>query len=482
MERDACNLRQTCQVEHRERRLELVQHVGPLQRLVQDDAGRPLPHFDGRPHARPAGVQHDHVVRAHARDEAASAVRAPRDPARIPEGQVADGLLDGTLAVVQVRVEVGDRGRGPRRSRRQQDPQEDAIEVRLEAHLVDAVGPHHGDGLGHGVHAQRHVDVHQAVDGRDGEALGVDDHHVLVDHRPALGSSRERRVRPADQVGPVAAVVVHPAVLGITLHDQPDRGWLGVPGSLRGSEVRARVRRRVDSSVRAERIGDHVRDLLLRAEAVEPPAQHGGAIAGLEDGRVDRGSVRADGQRSRLLDAEVDLGQRRARSIRVEHLEQVGLGAGDEGPLRGTGKDHVRRLVAGADGPHHAAGGEVDDADAVRDRVDHPGLVAGAEAHADRVDPDRDVPERNGGSRGDVEDLQPRVGRVADEQALPSLVKGERGHVRRLPVDEVLLRRGCRDGGRGEGEQQGEAIHESSVCNARTPWTFRRTSRIRRSS
>ena len=416
-------------VDDRDRSLELVEHEKTVPRGFE-----PHPRGSGADldEADPSqGAVHDrHVVGAHAGDIAGGAVIAPRDPAGIADRLVAHRLAHRGHRVVEMRVEIDQRvgatgaadGGGHR-------PNEDALDVGLVPDVVDRLRAHHRH-LPRRLDRQGHVGVHEPGGVGDPERAGVDQRHVVVVQVPG------------DRGGPVAAVVVAPHAGAVLADDHAHRGRRRQTRRDRRVEEGAAVGRWVG----IEGVGVHRRGDDLLPEDRRP-------VAGLEDRRVDGGAV--GGQSAGILALDQEHGRPGGEVQRIVHLHLVELRDRDEGPLRAAGEDHVGRLVAGVNRGHDVHRGEVDDAHAVGDVVDHPYLGVRSGPHRDRIEPHRNRAGPDQPRGDDREHLEAVVGGVDRQQARPVRRQVERADVRALPVDERLTERPGRPR-RHEGERSQE--------------------------
>jgi len=266
VERHPPDLQLRARVHDRDRSLEAVEREEPVLGRLHDDAGGALADLDGAREARSGagGVQHDDVVAAHARHERAHPEAVPRDPARVSERDVPNPLGGDRAGVVEVRVEVEERRVAARgRNVGTDHAPEDAVEVRLVAHVVDGVRADHGQHAGLRVHTERHDGVHEALVVRHREVRHADLGDVVVEQCPADGSAGEAREQARGQEGPVGAVLVLPAAVELLLDDEPDRRGGRQRGIHRRLDARACVRRWVEASVRPARVAHGERARVL---------------------------------------------------------------------------------------------------------------------------------------------------------------------------------------------------------------------------
>ena len=257
------------------------------------------------------------------------------------------------------------------------------------------------------------------------EERGADPAHPLRDGRRVGRRVDQEEIvvgqREGDVPAPVLTGLVAPAPrLRVVLDDQRlarGRSWqVGAAG-------RARRRRTAPLD---DRFPGHV----------------GGPVAGLEDDQGDVRSVGTDGERARILREDLELGDLLPR-LGVEDVDAIFHGGGaDEGEA--TGEGHVVGLVADRERVEQTPRGRVDHADAVRQVVHHPDLVApGPDREAHRLEAHRHAAgEAQPPVAAHAEDREPGLRRVDGEEA--PLVGGERNgmHVARLVVGEVARRRG----------------------------------------
>jgi hypothetical protein len=198
----------------------------------------------------------------------------------------------------------------------------------------------------------------------------------------------------------------------------------------------------------------------------------------VEDRGVDGQAVRAHGQRARRVaeqaqDLEPVSAQARVEVRRVEdpdvraadaRREQLRIARPVLAPVRGgderaaaalAAEDDVARLVAHEQRPHDAQARDVDDRDAVGEVVHDPDLAARALGDRDRIDADLDGARVQQALGRDVEDLEPAVGDVADEE--PRAVLRERERADRSALEQrVVALRVCRARERDDHESRGE--------------------------
>ena len=209
-------------INHGQRGGKPVQHVEPLARFIQRQAGRPIPQQQRRLTADSiAGhVDDEQVARAHACHVTAGPVRTPHDPARVAEGFFPFGHGHGVRGVIQMRVEVlHDRPAILRVDQRQVHPREYPFEHRLVAQVVQRLGPHQGQFTRRRIHGQVHANVHQAAEVTHRPRRRVDDRHVVVHQIPSPGSAGENGIGSTNVLGPIAAVVVEPPARVVLFDD-----------------------------------------------------------------------------------------------------------------------------------------------------------------------------------------------------------------------------------------------------------------------
>ena len=130
----------------------------------------------------------------------------------------------------------------------------------------------------------------------------------------------------------------------------------------------------------------------------------------------------------------------RGGELRVAGAVLAAVRGGDEGTIAARpGEDDVARLVAHQQRAHHArrVGGDVDDADAVRQEVHDPDLVRGSCRHRHRLQAHGNRLAMRETIGRDVEDLQAIVGRVHREEPRPVGRQRKRANLPALEGDEV---------------------------------------------
>jgi hypothetical protein len=162
--------------------------------------------------------------------------------------------------------------------------------------------------------------------------------------------------------------------------------------------------------------------------------EDGRLVPRLEDYRIDLRAVGRGGERPHVAAEEIDPPRRLRQVGEVEDLDVVLRRHRHEGAARG--EDDVGRLVADEERARHRAEIQVDDADRVREAVDHPRLAVGPRDDGDRLEADRDrllghepaVPR-------DREDLEEGVRGVDREQPAAGRGQVDGMDVGRLEVD-----------------------------------------------
>ena len=211
----------------------------------------------------------------------------------------------------------------------------------------------------------------------------------------------------------------------------------------------------------------------------------GGAVPGEEDRDVDDVAVRAHREGARSVAEQRH--DRRGAAGGVRGVEHPDVGAadpgsaerridrgvlspvrgGDEGPApAGAGEHDVAGLVADQQRPDYPRrrGAHVDHAHAVREVVHHPHLGCRARCDGDGLEADRYRRPVDEAGIGDVEDLDPGVGRVDGEQPAPVGGERQRPHLPALERDVAGARIGWKRGARGGGGRAGDRSREAGRC------------------
>ncbi len=238
---------------------------------------------------------------------------------------------------------------------------------------------------------------------------GVDDEQVVV-------GQAERQT-----AGPVLTrIVLPPSCRLVPAHDEPDPGdAVGGIGQRRVARDSGRERRiGWSSAIAFRRVESQVRQpvpIEIGTAAEDPTCVDDRRLVSRKKRHgVHPTAVARRRQRPRLATEHGNRGRAEAGRAGVEHLDRVVPGHRDEGPAVGEG--HVGRLVPGVERLDDQTQVQIDDAHAVRELVDHPGLAVVASDDADRLETHRDRRRpRQFTARLDVEHLEPGVGRVDGE-------------------------------------------------------------------
>ena len=288
---------------------------------------------------------------------------------------------------------------------------------RLETDEVARLAVGHVEITGDGIDGETEIDRADARKvARDRESVGVEFHDIVVGH----GVVDDRRV-----VAWVAGI-----------DDERDLWWG------RQSVRRCGLRRRVRG--RDER----------------------GVISGKRERGIDVGAVGTDGERAGIFAEDGDVGDARVRG-EIEDGDLIFARGGDEGPARR--EDHVRRFVRHVNGVGHDMARDGDDADAVGNFVDHPGLVVVARIDRDGFEADGNFRDENGVRRiGNIENGEAVVRRVDGEEARAVGRETDGAGLLALVIDVGILREGGRSQtGREKSEDAGEPRGERAPVAGR---------------
>jgi hypothetical protein len=320
----------------------------------------------------------------------------------------------------------------------------------FEAHVVRQLGVGDVEPPGHRVHdhvEQDRADVVELLDRAGRQRIGVNGEDVVVgqvegDQGVAVGPGRIEPVR-AVELGKDAGLgrrVVLEVVVGPG--DAVGAEAVGDEGLVDGSRLVAGVEGRHEDgvAVRAHgegprRVGEEAQDLHRCA------ADRTAETRGVED--PDIGAADA-------LGGELWVAGSRHAGDGAVGAVLAAVGRGDEGAIASGAREHdVAGLVAHEQRAHHLgrAGGEVDDADAVREVVRHPYLGVAARRHGDRLHPHRDRIRVGEAPARDVEDLEPVVRRIDRQEPRSVRQQRERPHVPALEEQEGRRHRASAAGG-----------------------------------